>query len=131
LIDSVIGLLRALTSVSFLRACRYVYSSYCAHTRVTCAQHVIKNDLDVGHQITKPGDFDRSDMRSAEEMLTIWKEAKKIFLNARDCKDGSRDENAWCDDVVRPLVHLAIELYGGDRWWFQNVYVELDRILKT
>jgi hypothetical protein len=85
----------------------------------------------VGHQTTKPGDFDRSDMRSAEGMSAIWEQAKKIFLNARDCKDGSRDENALCDDVVRPLIHLAIELYGGDRWWFQNVYVDLDRILKT
>ncbi|KAF1962894.1 hypothetical protein CC80DRAFT_530789 [Byssothecium circinans] len=54
-------------------------------------------------------DLDRNDTRSAEELSTIWNEAKKIFLNARDCKDGGRDENAWCDDVVRPLVHLAIE----------------------
>jgi hypothetical protein len=60
-------------------------------------------------------------MRSAEELSTIWKEAKKIFLNTRDCKDGGRDENAWRDDVVRPLVHLAIELDGNDRWWFQSV----------
>ncbi|CAG5180769.1 uncharacterized protein ALTATR162_LOCUS9396 [Alternaria atra] len=60
-------------------------------------------------------------MRSAEELSNIWKEAKKIFLNARDCKDGGRDENAWCDDVVRPLVHLAIKSDGNDRWWFQSV----------
>ncbi|KAK7178074.1 hypothetical protein PSPO01_15874 [Paraphaeosphaeria sporulosa] len=84
-------------------------------------QHVIKNDPEVGHQTTKPADFDRNDTRSAEELSTVWNEAKKIFLNARDCKDGGRDENAWCDDVVRPLVHLAMELYGNDRWWFQSV----------
>ncbi|KAF1364339.1 hypothetical protein EJ07DRAFT_172340 [Lizonia empirigonia] len=84
-------------------------------------QHVIKNDPEVGHQTTKPGDFDRSDMRSAGEMSALWAEAKKIFLNARDCKDAGRDENAWCDDVVRPLVHLVIDLYGEDRWWLQNV----------
>ena len=83
----------------------------------------------MGHQTTKPADFDRGDTRSAEELLTIWKEAKKIFLNARDCKDGSRDENAWCDDVVRPLIQLAMELYGNDRWWFQSVYVHLPRHL--
>ncbi|KAI0571336.1 hypothetical protein A1F96_08973 [Pyrenophora tritici-repentis] len=86
--------------------------------------HVIKTDSEVGHQTTKPADFDRSDSRSAEELSTIWKEAKKIFLNARDCKDGGRDENAWCDDVVRPLVHLAMELDGSDRWWFQSVQTQ-------
>ncbi|KAF1969952.1 hypothetical protein BU23DRAFT_601152 [Bimuria novae-zelandiae CBS 107.79] len=84
-------------------------------------QRVIKNDPEVGHQTTKPADFDRSDTRSAEELSAIWKEVKKIFLNARDCKDGGRDENAWCDDVVRPLLHLAMELDGNDRWWFQSV----------
>ncbi|KAL9114566.1 MAG: hypothetical protein Q9187_007448 [Circinaria calcarea] len=63
-------------------------------------QYVIKNDPEVGHQIIKPADFDHSDTRSTEELSAIWKEAKKIYLNARDCKDGSRDENAWCDDVV-------------------------------
>jgi hypothetical protein len=97
--------------------------------------HYMLNDWvvfpEVGHQTTKPADFDRSDMRSAEEISAMWKEAKKIFLNAPDCKDGSRDENAWCDDMVRPLVHSAIEFYGGQRWWFQNVYVDLDRVLET
>jgi hypothetical protein len=77
----------------------------------------------VGHQTTKPADFDRDDARSAEELSTLWKEVKKIFLNARDCKDGGRDENAWCDDVVRPLIRLAMELDGSDAWWFQSVYV--------
>ncbi|OCK73998.1 hypothetical protein K432DRAFT_387067 [Lepidopterella palustris CBS 459.81] len=84
-------------------------------------QYIIKNDPEVGHQTTKPADFDRSDTRSTEELSAIWKEAKMIFLNARDCKDGSRDENAWCDDVVRPLVHLAMELHGNNKWWFQSV----------
>lgn len=88
-------------------------------------------DSEVGHQTTKLSDFDRNDMRCVDEMLPIWKEVKKIFLNARDCKDGSRDENAWCDDVVRPLVELAITLYGNDRWWFQNVFVHLVPTLKA
>jgi hypothetical protein len=85
----------------------------------------------VGHQKTKPGDFDHSDMRSHKELSAFWEEVKKIFLNARDCKNGSRDENAWCDDVVRPLVHLAMKMYGDDRWCFQNVYVNRDRTLET
>jgi hypothetical protein len=70
-------------------------------------------------------------MRSCEELSALWEEVQKIFLNACDCKDGSRDENAWCDDVVRPLVHLAMKMYGGNRWCFQNVYVNRDRIFET
>ncbi|KAF2789873.1 hypothetical protein K505DRAFT_365232 [Melanomma pulvis-pyrius CBS 109.77] len=83
-------------------------------------QHVIKNDFEVGYQNTKL-DFDHNDKCSPEELATIWNKIKEIFLNARDCKDGSRDENAWCDDVVRPLVYLAIYLYGNGKWWFQSV----------
>ena len=75
----------------------------------------------MGYQTTKSTDFDYNDVRSAEELSDLWKEVKTIFLNARDCKDGSRDENAWCDDVVRPLIHLTMELYGNGKWWFQNV----------
>jgi hypothetical protein len=70
-------------------------------------------------------------MRSPEELSASWEEVKKIFINARDCKDGSRDANAWCDDVVRPLVYLAMKMYGDNRWCFQNVYVNRDRILET
>lgn len=64
-------------------------------------------------------------MRSAEEFSTMWEAVKIIFLNARDCKSGSRDENAWCDDVVRPLIQLAMKLYGEGKWWLQSVYVQL------
>ncbi|KAF3031946.1 hypothetical protein E8E11_000328 [Didymella keratinophila] len=82
---------------------------------------VIKNDSDVGHQIIKSADFDAVDSCSAEELSAVWEKVKTIFLNARDCKDGGRDENAWCDDVFRPLLNLAIQLYGMDRWWLQSV----------
>lgn len=76
----------------------------------------------MGHQTTKLTDFDSSDMRSAEELSTIWEAVKAIFLDARDCKRGSRDENAWCDDVVRPLIQLAIKLHAKGKWWLQSVY---------
>ncbi|KAH4354204.1 hypothetical protein HBH97_254470 [Parastagonospora nodorum] len=87
-------------------------------------QHTIKTDPDVGYQIIKPGDFDRNDRHCAGEMLTLWQDVKEVFLDARNCKDGSCDENAWCGDVVRPLVHLAMRLYGNNKWWFQNVFVD-------
>lgn len=84
-------------------------------------QSTIKEDPDVGYQITKPADFAPVDTCSAEELAAMWRNVKTIFLNARDCKDGARDENAWCDDVFCPLLRLAIKLYGKDRWWLQSV----------
>lgn len=75
----------------------------------------------MGHQIIKPTDLDPVDSRSVEELSAVWEGVETIFLNARDCKDGGRDENAWCDDVFRPLLSLAIQLYGMGRWWLQNV----------
>lgn len=84
-------------------------------------KQVIKEDPDVGYQTTKPADFAPADAQTHGELATVWTKVKTIFLNARDCKDGGRDENAWCDDVFRPLISLAIELYGDDRWWLQSV----------
>jgi hypothetical protein len=82
---------------------------------------MIEHDRDVGHQITKSTDFDRSDSRTIDDLTTLWKNVKKIFVNAHDCKEGSRDENAWCNDVLQPLMQVAMDLYGQDRWWFQSV----------
>lgn len=68
-------------------------------------QHIIKNNPEVGYQTIKLADFDRNNKRSTEELAIVWKEAKKTFLNERDCKDDSRDENAWCINVLLPLVY--------------------------
>jgi hypothetical protein len=84
-------------------------------------KQVIEDDADVGYQATKPADFAHADTQTPGELAAIWTKVKAIFLNARDCKDGGRDENAWCDDVFRLLISLAIELYGNDRWWLQSV----------
>ena len=61
-------------------------------------------------------------------LLTIWKEAKKMFLNAPDCKDDSQDKNAWCDNVVRPLIYLAIDLYSNGRYYIQPLLSSLKTI---
>jgi hypothetical protein len=91
------------------------------HVVITSVQHTFQNDSDIGHQIIKLTDFDRSDMRSAEELSSLYEAAKNIYLNARDCKRGNRDDNAWCDDVFRPLISLTIEVYGMGKWWLQSV----------
>ncbi|PVH98917.1 hypothetical protein DM02DRAFT_673059 [Periconia macrospinosa] len=33
----------------------------------------------------------------------------------------SQDENAWCDDVIRPIVRLALRLYAKDKLSLQSV----------
>lgn len=83
--------------------------------------HTIKNDREVGYQLIQPTDFDYGDERSAAELLTLWEAAKNIFINAQECSKRSRDKNAWCDDVVRPLIRLAIKVYGKGKWWMQSV----------
>jgi hypothetical protein len=55
-------------------------------------------------------------MRSAEELSSIYEAVKTIYLNARDCQRENRDGNAWCDDVVRPLIQLAMKMYGNGKW---------------
>lgn len=87
-------------------------------------QRVIKSDPDIGYQVIKPADYDSGDMRCADELTALWETVKNLFLNARDCKDCNRDENAWCHDVLQPLIHLVIRMYGNDHWWFQSVCVQ-------
>lgn len=75
-------------------------------------QGTMKGDHDVDHQITKPADFNPVDPRSTEDLSNIWGEIKTKFLDARD---RGRDENAWRNDVFRPLLRLAIKLHDKGR----------------
>ncbi|KAF2183978.1 hypothetical protein K469DRAFT_739699 [Zopfia rhizophila CBS 207.26] len=36
-------------------------------------------------------------------------------------KSRGRDENAWCMDVIKPLVKLAMRLEGEEKFWLQSV----------
>lgn len=51
---------------------------------------------------------------------------KNIWQNARVCESQGRDGNAWCMDVILPLVKLALRLDGGRQLWIQNVYITLN-----
>jgi hypothetical protein len=42
----------------------------------------------------------------------LLRKVKKIWLNARVCQSRDRNENAWCIDVIQPLVKLAMRLEG-------------------
>jgi hypothetical protein len=51
----------------------------------------------------------------------VLRKVKKIWLNARMCQWRGRDENAWCMDVIQPLVKLAMRLEGEEKFWLQSV----------
>lgn len=54
-----------------------------------------------------------------------------IVANARDCEQNHRDENAWCMDVVQPLLGLAIKEMGSDEWFLQSVLVITIRSIRV
>ncbi|KAJ0417623.1 hypothetical protein BJY00DRAFT_289284 [Aspergillus carlsbadensis] len=39
----------------------------------------------------------------------LWAELKTIFFDARQCDFYNKDENAWCLDVVQPLLNSSIQ----------------------
>lgn len=51
----------------------------------------------------------------------VLRKVKEIWLNARVCELQGRDENAWCMDVILPLVKLALRLDGDGKFWLQSV----------
>jgi hypothetical protein len=40
---------------------------------------------------------------------SLWQQLEKIYVNARDCDTYGKDENAWCLDVVQPLLNSVLE----------------------
>ena len=57
-----------------------------------------------------------------EELQYTLSKVKKIFQRARTCKTGGRDENAWCQVVIQPLMKLALKLSGNGKLLLQSVY---------
>lgn len=99
---------------------------------VNLSQGPVRADTDIGFQRFKPvafsntatrdlSDPDLSPTARAELEYTLRK-VKKIHKKALHCQTKGRDENAWCDDVVRPMVRLALRLYAKDRFSLQSVY---------
>ena len=64
------------------------------------------------------------------DLCDTLQEVKRIYINARTCSELGRDENAWCMDVVQPLVRLVLKLHGNGKWWFQSVYIPPSLLLK-
>jgi hypothetical protein len=59
------------------------------------------------------------------------RKVKKIWLNAQICQSRGCDENAWCTDVIQPLIKLAMRLEGEEKFWLQSVYLALHLVNGT
>ena len=81
---------------------------------------LIKEDKDIGYQRIEAQAWDSSEARNPLDS-DILREVKKIWSNAEMCQQMGRDENAWCMDVIVPLIQLAVSLEGADKFWLQSV----------
>lgn len=59
----------------------------------------------------------RADLEYAPHKVT------KISRKARRCQARDHDEDTWCDNVVRPIVRLALRLYAKGKPDDQSVYL--------
>ena len=76
---------------------------------------------EAGYEQIDPDDFDRNTAYSDEGISSSWQRVKGIVENGQMCKEMGQDENAWCDEVVRPLFSLVIDLEGSGKWCIKNV----------
>ncbi|KAF2015111.1 hypothetical protein BU24DRAFT_493574 [Aaosphaeria arxii CBS 175.79] len=85
-------------------------------------EEIMMNDSEIEDEgSTDPTDFYEENEYSEQDLAAIWQKVKAIYRNALVCHSRLRDENAWSDEVVRPLIQLAIDLHGKGRWWMQNI----------
>jgi hypothetical protein len=95
----------------------------------------IEDDQDLGYQMIEPHAWAESTAPSLaglsvsdeeqDYLSYVLRKVKKICLNAQVCETKGRDENAWCMDVVKPLIKLAMKLEGEDKFWLQSVWVAI------
>ena len=92
----------------------------------------------MGFQRLKPAAFSKTATRDLSdpdldpavraELEYTLRKVKKIYRKSRHCQTRGRDENAWRDDVVRPMVRLALRLYAKGKLCVQSVYVYPTRL---
>jgi hypothetical protein len=89
-------------------------------------QILIEEDHDFGFQRIERNAWDERtandmDDEAQVEAANTLRKVKKIWRNARVCELQGRDENAWCIDVILPLVKLALKLEGRGKLILQSV----------
>lgn len=96
------------------------------------SQELVRADTDIGFQRFKPIAFSNTatcdlsdpslDSAARAELEYTLRKVKQIYKKALHCQTRGRDENAWCDNVIRPMVKLALRLYAKGKLSLQNVY---------
>ncbi|KAF2105499.1 hypothetical protein BDV96DRAFT_373268 [Lophiotrema nucula] len=82
----------------------------------------IMGDSELGLQQISKGAWDPDCPDPVVDQYTL-AAVKDIFLCARHCTAKGRDENAWCAEVVRPLLELALRLSDTKDLMVQSVCV--------
>jgi hypothetical protein len=65
--------------------------------------------------------YDESDERSAKQCALVIDRAKAVLQGTQLCTTYNKDENAWCLNVVIPLLDLALVLHGRDTFRCESV----------
>ncbi|KAF1808816.1 hypothetical protein P152DRAFT_210105 [Eremomyces bilateralis CBS 781.70] len=83
-------------------------------------KEVISSDPDLVDEIDDDA-YDETDQRAPKDILSLLDNIQRIVANARDCEQNHRDENAWCMDVIQPLLELALKESVSNEWLLQSV----------
>jgi hypothetical protein len=73
------------------------------------------------HEPINDDAYDESDERPAELCALVVDRAKAVLQGTQLCTTYNKDENAWCLDVVIPLLDLALMLHGRDTFRRESV----------
>ncbi|KAI8930556.1 hypothetical protein NX059_012166 [Plenodomus lindquistii] len=65
--------------------------------------------------------YDERDERSAKQCALVIGRVKAVLQGTQLCTTYNKDENAWCLDVVVPLLDLALVLHGRDSFRCESV----------
>ena len=66
--------------------------------------------------------YDYDALKTKQELDAIWGLVEHLLSEARSCHEYGRDENAWSEKVVLPLMQAAVE--RGEQTVFEvdNMY---------
>jgi hypothetical protein len=81
-----------------------------------CLRSVLETEPDLQSALAvEPIDddaYDENDERPANQCALIVDRVKDVWQGAMLCTEHRMDENAWCQEVVIPLLDLALILHG-------------------
>ncbi|KAJ4286960.1 hypothetical protein N0V90_012840 [Kalmusia sp. IMI 367209] len=96
-----------------------------------CLKEEIESDNTLGMQpfdryafLDSPCNLSECNPILREQLQYILRKVKQIWKRARTCYQEGRDENAWCQVVIQPLMELALKLSGNGKMLLQSVQTQ-------